>query len=49
MNVLLDIMGLNEDIKENYLVIDNCTIHKSKHMMREIPLNQTQLNSFGQS
>ncbi|KAG1376531.1 hypothetical protein G6F61_007518 [Rhizopus arrhizus] len=36
MNVLLDIMDLNEDLKENYLVMDNCTIHKSKPMMRKI-------------
>jgi hypothetical protein len=33
MNVLLDIMDLNEDLKGNYLVMDNCTIHKSKPMM----------------
>ncbi|KAI9014525.1 hypothetical protein CLU79DRAFT_679824, partial [Phycomyces nitens] len=37
MNVLLlDIMDLNEDLKMNYLVIDNCTIHKSKLMMIKI-------------
>ncbi|KAI9252797.1 hypothetical protein EDC94DRAFT_488034, partial [Helicostylum pulchrum] len=29
MNALLDIMDLNEDLKGNYLAIDNCTIHKS--------------------
>jgi transposase len=36
MNVLLDIMDLNEDLKGNYLVMDNCTIHKSNPMMRKI-------------
>ena len=39
---VLDIMGmdeshmdLNEDLKENYLVIDNCTKYKSKPMMKK--------------
>ncbi|KAG1473040.1 hypothetical protein G6F56_001176 [Rhizopus delemar] len=36
MNVLLDILDLDEDLKGSYLVMDNCTIHKSKPMMREI-------------
>ncbi|RCH95611.1 hypothetical protein CU097_013202 [Rhizopus azygosporus] len=36
MNVLLDILNLNEYLKESYLVMDNCTIHKSKPMMRKI-------------
>lgn len=36
MNVLLDILNLNEDLKGSYLVMDNCTIHKSKPMMRKI-------------
>ncbi|KAI8883625.1 hypothetical protein K501DRAFT_155799, partial [Backusella circina FSU 941] len=35
MNVLLDILNLNEDLKRSYLVMDNCTIHKSKPMMRK--------------
>lgn len=29
-------MDLNEDLKESYLVMNNCTIHKSKPMMRKI-------------
>ena len=31
-------MYLNEDIKANYLVMDKCTIHKSKLMMRKIKI-----------
>ncbi|ORE05620.1 hypothetical protein BCV72DRAFT_136170 [Rhizopus microsporus var. microsporus] len=36
MNILLCILDLNEDLKESYLVMDNCTIHRSKPMMRKI-------------
>lgn len=36
MNVLPDILDLNEDLKGSYLVMDNCTILKSKPMMRKI-------------
>ncbi|KAL0089200.1 hypothetical protein F4703DRAFT_1712530, partial [Phycomyces blakesleeanus] len=38
MNVLFDITDLNEYLKGNYLVIDNCTIRKSKLMMRKIEI-----------
>jgi transposase len=36
MNELLDIMDLNENLKGYYLVMDNCTIHKSHPMIRKI-------------
>ncbi|KAG0745976.1 hypothetical protein G6F57_000909 [Rhizopus arrhizus] len=36
MNDLLDIMGLDENVEGRYLVMDNCTIHKSKPMTRKI-------------
>ncbi|KAI9246041.1 hypothetical protein EDC94DRAFT_500354, partial [Helicostylum pulchrum] len=29
MNELLDIMDMDESLKGRYLVMDNCTIHKS--------------------
>ncbi|KAI9272208.1 hypothetical protein EDC94DRAFT_495562, partial [Helicostylum pulchrum] len=29
MNELLDIMDMDEGLKGSYLVMDNCTIHKS--------------------
>ncbi|KAI9473494.1 MAG: hypothetical protein EXX96DRAFT_488862, partial [Benjaminiella poitrasii] len=41
MNVLLDILDLNEDLKGSYLVMDNCTIHKSKPMVRKTETPQT--------
>ena len=34
MNVLLDILDLNEDLKGGYLVMDNCTIHRPKPMRK---------------
>jgi transposase len=36
MNALLDIMDLDENLKENYIVMDNASIHKSKPMIRKI-------------
>lgn len=36
MNELLDIMDMDESLKGRYLVMDNCTIHKSHPMMRKI-------------
>lgn len=36
MNELLDIMDMDERLKGNYLIIDNCTIPKSQPMMRKI-------------
>ena len=36
MNELLDIMDMDEGLKGSYLVMDNCTIHKSYPMIRKI-------------
>lgn len=36
MNELLDVMDLDESLKGSYLVMDNCSIHKSKPMIRKI-------------
>ncbi|KAG1396024.1 hypothetical protein G6F60_009883 [Rhizopus arrhizus] len=36
MNELLDIMDIDESLKGSYLVMDNCTIHKSHPMIRKI-------------
>lgn len=36
INELLDIMDLDPNLKGNYLVLDNCTIHKSHPMRRKI-------------
>ncbi|CEP09722.1 hypothetical protein [Parasitella parasitica] len=36
MNELLDIMDLDEGLKGSYIVMDNCTIHKSAPMIRKI-------------
>lgn len=36
INVLLDVMDLDENLKGSYLVMDNCTIHKSRPMIRKI-------------
>lgn len=36
MNELLDIIDLDESLKGGYLVMDNCSIHKSKPMIRKI-------------
>lgn len=36
MNEVLDIMDQDESLKGHYLVMDNCTIHKSKPMIRKI-------------
>jgi transposase len=36
MNELLDIMDIDESLKSSYLVMDNCTIHKSHPIIRKI-------------
>lgn len=36
MNALLDIMDLDENLKGNYIVMDNASIHKSQPMIRKI-------------
>lgn len=36
MNELLDVMDLDESLKGSYLVMDNCSIHNSKPMIRKI-------------
>ncbi|EIE91689.1 hypothetical protein RO3G_16400 [Rhizopus delemar RA 99-880] len=36
INELLDLTDENEDLKSNYLVMDNASIHKSKPMIRKI-------------
>ena len=36
MNELLDIMDMDEGLKGSYLVMDNCTVHKSHPMIRKI-------------
>ncbi|KAG0827301.1 hypothetical protein G6F29_009202 [Rhizopus arrhizus] len=36
MNELLDIMDMDESLMGSYLVMDNCTIHKSHPMIRKI-------------
>ncbi|KAG1474713.1 hypothetical protein G6F56_000181 [Rhizopus delemar] len=36
MNALLDIIDLNKNLKGNYIVMDNASIHKSKLMIRKI-------------
>jgi hypothetical protein len=36
MDALLDIMELGENLKGNYIVMDNASIHKSKPLIRKI-------------
>lgn len=36
MNELFDVINLDESLKGSYLVMDNCSIHKSKPMIRKI-------------
>ncbi|CEP17565.1 hypothetical protein [Parasitella parasitica] len=36
MNALLDITDLDEDLKGNYILMDNTSIHKSKPIIRKI-------------
>jgi transposase len=36
LNIFLDMMNLDESLKGNYVVMDNCTIHKPKPMIRKI-------------
>lgn len=36
MNELLNIMDLDESLKSHYVVMDNCTIHKLKPIIRRI-------------
>jgi transposase len=36
LNKLLNVMGKDENLIGSYLVMDNCTIHKSHSMIRKI-------------
>jgi hypothetical protein len=41
MNELLDIMDMDESLKGTYLVMDNCTIHKSHPMVKKLRAEAT--------
>ncbi|KAL0092409.1 hypothetical protein J3Q64DRAFT_1634218, partial [Phycomyces blakesleeanus] len=38
MNKLLGVMGFDKSLKKSYLAMDNCSIHKSRPIIRKLEM-----------